>query len=86
MDLVNELKLSISEKLLIINLAPDTIDPLVDNELKQAGLKPDIIIPEDKVLYRYDLEQKPLTEMPDNSQAVQAIQRLMSQINKHWSN
>lgn len=86
LDLVNELKLSISEKLLIINLAPDTIDPLVDNELKQAGLKPDIIIPEDKVLYRYDLEQKPLTEMPDNSQAVQAIQRLMSQINRHWSN
>lgn len=83
LDLVDELKLSIKKRVVIINLVPETVDLLVDNELKQAGLEPDIVIPEDKVLYRYDLEQKPLTEMPDNSPSVQAIQRLMSQIIQH---
>jgi len=80
LELVNELKLRIKKKLVIINLVPDKLDPLVAEELKRLGLKPDILIPEDENLYRYDLEQKPLIAMPDNSPAVQAVSKMMAEL------
>ena len=78
LELVGELKLQVKKTVVIINMVPDKLDPLVADELKRLGLKADIIIPEDKNLYRHDLEQKPLMEMPDNSPAVQAVAGLMA--------
>ncbi len=80
LELIDELKLRIKKKIVIINLVPEKLDPLVADELERLGLKTDIIIPEDEVLYRYDLEQKPLIEMPDNSPAVQAVDRMMNNL------
>jgi CO dehydrogenase maturation factor len=80
LELVGELKLHVKKKYILINMVPDKLDPLVADELKRLGLKADIIIPEDKTLYRHDLEQKPLMEMPDNSPAVQAVARLMAEL------
>jgi len=79
-ELVDELKLHVKKIVIIINLVPDKLDPLVTDELKTLGLKADVIIPEDKTLYRYDLEQKPLMEMPDNSPAVQTVAGLMARL------
>jgi CO dehydrogenase maturation factor len=78
LELVGELKLQVKKTVVIINMVPDKLDPLVADELKRLGLKADIIIPEDKNLYRHDLEQKPLMEMPDTSPAVQAVAGLMA--------
>ena len=80
LDLVVELKLRIKRKIVVINMVPDKLDPLVANELNKLGLQADAIIPRDEALFRYDLEQKPLMEMPDNSPAVQAVNRLMATI------
>jgi CO dehydrogenase maturation factor len=82
LELVDELKLRIKRKIVVVNLVPDKLDPLVAAELERLGLKPDVIIPEDKDLYRYDLEQKPLMEIPDFSPAVHAIDKLMAQLLK----
>jgi CO dehydrogenase maturation factor len=79
LELVYELKLNIKKKWVVINLVPGKLDPLVAEELERLGLKPDIIIPEDKELYYYDLQQKSLLEMPDTSAAVRAIDKLMAQ-------
>jgi CO dehydrogenase maturation factor len=79
-ELTDELKLHIKKKIVVINLVPDKLDPLVADELKRLRLQADIIIPEDKNLYRYDLEQKPLMEMPDNSPAVQVVAKLMTNL------
>jgi CO dehydrogenase maturation factor len=78
LELVSELKLRVKKKVIIINLVPDTLDPLVAAELHRLGLKADVIIPEDKTIYRFDLEQKPLMEMPDVSPAVQAVAKMMT--------
>ena len=78
LELVGELKLQVKKTVVIINMVPDKLDPLVADELKRLGLKADIIIPEDKNLYRHDLEQKPLMEMRDTSPAVQAVAGLMA--------
>jgi CO dehydrogenase maturation factor len=80
LELADELKLHVKKKYILINMVPDKLDPLVADELKLLGLKADIIIPEDKTLYRHDLEQKPLMEMPDNSPAVQAVAGLMAEL------
>jgi len=80
LELAGELKLHVKKKYILINMVPDKLDPLVADELKRLGLKADIIIPEDKTLYRQDLEQKPLMDMPDNSPAVQAVAALMAKI------
>ena len=80
LELASELKLHVKKKYILINMVPDKLDPLVADELKLLGLKADIIIPEDKTLYRHDLEQKPLMEMPDNSPAVQAVAGLMAEL------
>jgi CO dehydrogenase maturation factor len=78
LELAAELKLHVKKKYIVINMVPDKLDPLVAEELKRLGLKADVIIPEDKTLYRQDLEQKPLMDMPDNSPAVQAVDKLMA--------
>jgi len=80
LDWRTELKLHVKKKYILINMVPDKLDPMVADELKLLGLKADIIIPEDKTLYRHDLEQKSLMEMPDNSPAVQAVAGLMAEL------
>ena len=80
LELLDEIKLNVKKKLVVINLVPDKLDPLVSKELESLKLKPDVIIPEDKELYRYDLEQKSLLEMTETSPAARAINHLMPQI------
>ncbi len=80
LELVKALKLNVKQKLVVINLVPGKLDPLVAGELERLGLRPDALIFEDEELYRYDLEQKPLLEMPDTSAAVREVGALMSRI------
>ena len=80
MDLAKELQLVIGKLFVVINLVPGELDPLVRAELDKLGLKPAVLIPEDELLYQYDLALKPLVTMPDESKAVQAIDRLMTEV------
>jgi len=79
-ELVISLKLMVRKQLVIISMVPDKIDPLVSEELRRLEIEPDAIIPEDDELYRYDLELKPLLDMPDTSKAVQAVDKLMGKV------
>jgi CO dehydrogenase maturation factor len=64
----------------VINLVPGQLDPMIAAEMERLGLKADALIPEDEVLNRFDLEQKPLLHMPDESSAVRAVDGLMEKI------
>jgi CO dehydrogenase maturation factor len=81
-ELVIELKLSFQQQLVIINMVPGKLDPLVSGEIEKFELKADAIIPEDEELYRFDLEQKPILNMPDSSIAVKAVDDLMAKLLK----
>jgi hypothetical protein len=48
--------------------------------LERLEIKPDAIIPEDELIYQFDLKQQSLLELPDNSLSVKSIDRLMSKI------
>ena len=81
-EVVAELKLNVKRQSVIVNLVPDGLDPLVSAELAKSGIEPTAIIPLDKELYQYDLEMKPLPDLPDTSKAVQAIDNLMKMLLK----
>jgi len=72
-DLVSQLKLVVKNQLVIVNLVPDKLDPLVAEELSRQGIDSAITLPLDEAVYRYDLELKPLLDLPDTSKAVAAV-------------
>ena len=79
-ELVDELKLSFQQQLVVVNLVPGKLNPIVAREMEQLGLKADAIIPEDDELYQFDLKQKRLLDMPETSVAVQAVNNLMDKV------
>jgi CO dehydrogenase maturation factor len=83
-DLISELKLVVKRQSVIINLVPDKIDPLIIEELSRLSIEPTATIPLDEEVYEYDLRSKPLTDLPDTSRAVGAVNNLLATlINKN---
>jgi len=80
MELISELKLVVKRRLVIINFAPTKLAPMVSEELSRLGVEPAAMIPRDEELYKYDLELKPLVNLPGTSQAVKAVNNLMTKI------
>ena len=80
MEIVSELELMVKKQSVIINYAPPALDPLVKKELDRLGIEPAAIIPQDEEIYKYDLELKPLLDLPDTSVAVRAVDDLMAGI------
>jgi CO dehydrogenase maturation factor len=79
-ELVSSLKLVVRKQLAVINMAPAQLDPLVARELDRLEIEPAAIIPEDEEVSRYDLELKPLLDLPDTSAAVHAVGELMTKV------
>lgn len=80
MDLVEELKLVVGRQVVIINSVQDDLAPRVKEELELLGIESPVIIPRDEEIYQFDLEARPLVELPDDSKAVTAINDLMDEI------
>ena len=80
MNLVSELKLVVGKQVAIINSVQDELAPMVKQELESLGIDSPVIIPRDEDIYQFDLEARPLVELPDNSKAVTAINNLMDEI------
>ncbi len=79
-ELVKELRLAVKRESVIINLVPGELDPLISAEMERLGIAPAALMPVDEELRRYDLEQKPLSGLPDTSQAVTALNMLMDSL------
>jgi CO dehydrogenase maturation factor len=79
-QLVAELKLIVKRESVIMNLVPGEIDPLLEKEMSKAGITPAAVIPADEGLKRFDLEQRPLFDLPDSAPAVMAVNKLMEKL------
>ena len=79
-ELVEELKLQVKKRSVVINFVPGQLDSYVAAELERLGLEAAALIPMDDNIKRYDLEQKSLLDLPDDSPAVRAVARLMSKV------
>ncbi len=76
-ELIVELKLRVKHQSVVINMVPGQLDPMIVKEMERLGLKPDVIVPTDEQVYRYDLQMKPLLDLPDDSPAATAISRFL---------
>jgi CO dehydrogenase maturation factor len=81
-DLVAELKLVVRRQSIIINMVPGKVDPLLEEEMARLDIAPAAVIPVDEELRRFDLEQRPLFDLPDTSRAVTVVGDLMVRLLK----
>ncbi|MCL5807032.1 MAG: AAA family ATPase [Deltaproteobacteria bacterium] len=80
LDLIKELKLNVKRQSIVINQAPGPLDPMIVAGLEELGVGADAVIPMDSLIADYDLQQKPLTDLPDTSPAVRAVDGLMEKL------
>jgi CO dehydrogenase maturation factor len=80
LDLIKELKLNVKRQSIVINQVPGEMSPMIVAELEKLGVRADAVIPMDDRIAEYDLEQKPLTDLPGDSPAVQTIDALMARL------
>ena len=79
-DLVSELKLVVNRQAAIISFVPGKIAPSISAELARLEIEPTAFIPEDEQIEQYDLELKPLLDLPDSSKAVTVVNSLMTEL------
>ena len=79
-DLVQQLHLKVKHQSIIINMVPGEIDSLVTRELERLELKPDVAVPMDEQMSKFDLEMRSFLELPENSPATAAVDRFLQQI------
>ena len=75
-ELVDELKLDVKRVSFIVTRVPGEVDEHIAAELQNLKIEPIAFIPLDSLIQRFDLEQRSLLEMPDTSEAVQAVKKL----------
>jgi CO dehydrogenase maturation factor len=79
-ELIKELKLVITRESVIINNVPGEVDPRIKEEMERLGITPAALIPADEQISQFDLEQKPLFQLPDTSKAVTVVNELMDRL------
>jgi len=81
-DLIKELELSIENSYFTINRIQGKLEPVIEAEIEKHGFKSFYGIPMDKLIYDYDLSLKPLMDLPDESVAVVAVNKILDEIIK----
>ena len=76
-EMLGDLKLDVKNKGLIVNRAPETLSQTFLDEVEKIGVPIVCIIPDDKNLLEFDMERKSMLELPSDSPAVIAIDKMM---------
>ena len=78
-EMLGDLKLDVKNKGLIVNRAPETLSQTFLDEVEKIGVPIICIIPDDKNLLEFDMERKSMLELPSDSPAVIAIDKMMKE-------
>lgn len=78
-ELAKSLKIGIGEAYIIITKTDDPTELL--KEVEATGLNLLGVIPNDPLIAEYDLEGKPLLQLPEESRALQAAREMFSKLN-----
>jgi CO dehydrogenase maturation factor len=81
-DFAKDLRLVIKHEAVILNSIPGEIPPEIKTELDKLGLTVQAGIPLEPAINEYDMQLKPLLELPDSSPAVKAVNELMDNLLK----
>ncbi|MFH1623724.1 MAG: AAA family ATPase [Pseudomonadota bacterium] len=79
-ELVKELELSVGDTYFVINRIEGELAPIIRTEMEKVGFNSFYAIPLDRLIYDYDISLKPLTDLPDESVAVGAVNKILDEI------
>ena len=79
-DLVDELKLDVKDRYLLLNYTPEKLDETFMEEVKKIGLPYLGNIVNEKLIEDYDIRGMSITDLPDTSLSVQGIDGIMEKI------
>ncbi|MFO7885918.1 MAG: AAA family ATPase [Desulfobacteraceae bacterium] len=79
-EMLDELKLEVKSLGLVVNRAPAELSPAFMAEVEKIGIPLLCTIPGDDALLEFDMEQKSLMDMPDDSPAVLAVNKMMAAV------
>ena len=79
-DLAEEMKLDIESYNLIINNTPDVVSPQFQKEIEETGIRLLGFIPHDGQIPTYDIENKPITDLPETSPVVSAFSTIAEKL------
>ena len=72
-DLVEELKLEVDRKVLIINRVIGYEGEELKTMAEKAGVTVAGLVPQDEAIFKFDLDGKPVFKLPEESKSVQAL-------------
>ena len=78
--LIDELKLSIAKKHLVVDRVPQQLNPSFLQEIQDQKLDWLGSVPEDPSIFEYEMEGKSLLDLPEESSAVRAVAQMMGKI------
>jgi CO dehydrogenase maturation factor len=79
-ELIAELKLSVKEKFLVVDRAPEGMAPGFREEIDRQGVELLGTVPMDPFISEYDLSGRSLLELPEDAVAVQAVAEMMERM------
>jgi CO dehydrogenase maturation factor len=79
-EMLGDLKLGVSTIGLVVNRAPATLGKAFLDEAERIGVPILCSLPEDTNLLDFDMERRSLLELPDDSPAVAAVDRMMDTV------
>src|SRR5512139_4320471 len=81
-DLVQELKLNVKRVVLIVNRVQDgtSKDPSLLHTIEQQGVEFAGFIPADELIFEYDLNGKPLVQLPADSKALTSFYSVLDKL------
>jgi CO dehydrogenase maturation factor len=78
--LVDELELEIDRRVLIINRVSGNEGDYLKSLAENSGLSVAGTIPQDDLIFEYDLRGKPIFQLPDDSKAVRAVFNILDSL------
>lgn len=79
-SMLSDLKLEVRQKGLIVNRAPQELNPAFLDEVEKIGVPILCTIPDDPNLLEFDMERRSLLELDDDSPAVAAVNQMMGRV------
>lgn len=76
-NLVDELGLNIRDMKLVINRADEEVAKEFNSFIEENNLELWGIVPSDNLIFEYDLQGKPIFNLPDDSKAVRAVESII---------
>ncbi|NOX35618.1 MAG: AAA family ATPase [Deltaproteobacteria bacterium] len=79
-EMLDDLKLDVKHKGLIVNRAPENLSKAFLGEVENIGIPILCTIPDDKNLLEFDMERRSVLEMEDDSPSVAAVRDMMEKV------